>query len=880
MKNKLKKLLIFGSLAVVLGIATALVLLFGLKKDPAFTVKLDTFTTDFASDSNASGSINSKEKTLTVKNMEYGDSVSFYIRMSNTTKDNYNYRIRITSNGETPNTQLASNLVFEMYEETNPITIYGNSEKIILQRSINAEVNNSIIRVKVSLPEIEGFDVDNFESRECSFKFHVDSSKEEDNVDYDKQYSEVTTNESLSLALQEEESIILLNSIQSSYTLENPVTIAKSLKIYGEHGAKNTINGSFVVGPNGTLEVENAVLNGHIQTIAEIPSEGEEQNEGLKATALEEGTEFSQSVITLNNVTINGSDERINSTGAIDTRDSWNNETKPAIMIESNTKLEIIGQVKALGNWDAAGIGVAKDAAVEITGDTLTTIGNGGYEVMPTDNEYYKSKEQVQKLSTDPEFSSHLVNDATIDTNPDFFVDWYNAGVAGKSNKYGVGRGSGIGSIYSGKAVGKIYIHDLKSLTAEGYGSHAFGIGGDVEEDIVIERTTIEKARGGYAVQDITDYDSYYYAKGTTEGGAAIGISNQDFDGTMETKNPSIPATAGIILNEVTVNAAYGGHKHAGIGAAYWSPAKVIITNSQIKNTWGGTYGAGIGGSRIGTTHNQDVYIEINDSNVEVYGGAYGAGIGSGSTVYTRRADDGIHPNRYPQAPKTTINISGISDIDAIGGIGGAGIGSGYQVGRAYGTIASTVDISDVHGGGYGDIVSIRGKTTDYNGETVKVYTYKFGEFAGSGNIWTYYVPVANDESTPTQEELAKMEFVGDIVITKPEDIGLGSQCGQWVVTSAQLIAAGLADIDHKTGELKNNTDIARAVEIYNASVSVKDSLDSPIDETTAATFTSMQDFVDYVYNTPKGYELGDENYHTYDPNKDYFVKSGIVIQE
>lgn len=691
MKNKLKKFLIFGAIAVCLAVGLTLVLVFGIK-DKGLTVKLDTLTTSFDSNGEAKATLNDNDKTLTLENMDYGDSLSFYIRMSNITENNYNYRIRLTTEtgeGETANSQFASNVVFEMFEEDiNSITIYGNTEKVILQRSIKAETTSSIIRVKVSFPEIEGFDIDSFEDRTCTFKINVDSSLEDDGVDYDKDYSVVTDATSLSHALAKDEAIILLSNTES-YTFPETIEVSKSLKIYGEHGTTSTIQGSFLVGPNGSLEIENAVINGHIQTVAEFPEE-ETQTQALKATALDsEKAAISQSVITLNNVTINGGEERINSTGIVNTTNIVSNDTKPAIMIETNTLLNILGTVKALGNWDAAGIGVGDEATVEITGDNLTAIGNGGYEVIP-DN--YCS-DTVASLSAidDEEFLSHLANEFTQDSHPDAFVqDTYKTW-----NKYslgGNGGGSGIGAIYKNDLVGKIYIHDMKSLTAEGYGYHAFGIGGSTSEELTIENTYIKSVRGGWALNIATSSDDK--GKSAPEGGAAIGVNK-----ISESDSPKVS------LTNVKIDEAFGGSKSAAIGARYWSNVEINITNCELNNIYGGITAAGIGGSRISNeVGNQDIIINIVSSNVEVAGGYLGAGIGAGYCTYVRRPDR-VSSKGYKAAPMTTINIFGLladgtkSIIKATGGYAAAGIGTGYHSPNVTGLITADVNTSQVQAG-------------------------------------------------------------------------------------------------------------------------------------------------------------------------------------
>lgn len=294
-------------------------------------------------------------------------------------------------------------------------------------------------------------------------------------------------------------------------------------------------------------------------------------------------------------------------------------EGESAIVINGTVMLTVKGSITAAGATGGDGIEVPSGSSLELTGDTLTALGNGG-----TDGE-------------------------------------------NNSGKYG----SGIGNAKD--TVGSIYIHDMLSLTAEGYGNHAFGIGGNMTGTLKIEGTAIAYAKGGW-VKSVCDEDDTWHKK-SPEGGAAIGI------GLSATSNT-------IILNNTTVKRAEGGAKSAAIGGQYWSNPVIEIDGCTLTNIQGGTDSAGVGGSRI-NANGYTSTITINDSTVEAKGGCYGAGIGSGYNGYTNEAANHL----------TTIYITGDSKIVAVGGTAAAGIGTGHHAYMLAGAIDASVNTTGTKAG-------------------------------------------------------------------------------------------------------------------------------------------------------------------------------------
>lgn len=309
-----------------------------------------------------------------------------------------------------------------------------------------------------------------------------------------------------------------------------------------------------------------------------------------------------------------------------------------ALEADSNVKVTVVGSVSLTGAKNGEGIRVPGSAVIEITGaGSLTAVGNAGKE--------YSSATGYQTEDTEYESSG----------------------------------ASGIG--YAGQAVGKIYIHDLAGLTAEGYGVHAFGIGGNITSDLSLENvTSVASVRGGFA-QALCLADEKY-GKSEPEGGAAIGVGTD--------------ATAfGISLKNVAIVSAKGGSKAAGIGAQHHTKAVISITGCTIESVTGGNASAGIGGSRVAENTGSDrsgqtISITIADSTITAQGGQFGAGIGSGYDTYCTQGD---------LAAICTITITGDSKIAAKGGKYAAGIGTGYHASGLTGTIDAAVDTTGTASG-------------------------------------------------------------------------------------------------------------------------------------------------------------------------------------
>lgn len=323
---------------------------------------------------------------------------------------------------------------------------------------------------------------------------------------------------------------------------------------------------------------------------------------------LADGSTYTDGLTLTNDTTISGENIRIAPTA----------EGTSAITIDGDVTLTIEGSVTLIGAKDGDGIEVPEGSSLTLTGTgTLVAKGNAGYEYADT---YYNN---------------------TSDTS------------------YSNTAGSGIGN--AGEAVGAITITGLTNLTAEGYGVHAFGIGGDTSE-VTIENTTIEYARGGFAKSTPGSGDSY--AKGG-EGGAAIGTK---------------AANGVVALTDVAVKKAEGGAKCAAIGGFYHVGVTVNISDCTLEDIIGGHSAAAIGGGRATEDEDDRVVIVIEDSVIEAQGGYYGAGIGSG------------YDTKCSGLPSVQITITGDSEIAAVGGKYAAGIGTGYHVGKLAGSIADTVD--------------------------------------------------------------------------------------------------------------------------------------------------------------------------------------------
>lgn len=280
-------------------------------------------------------------------------------------------------------------------------------------------------------------------------------------------------------------------------------------------------------------------------------------------------------------------------------------ETGSALTIAAgeNVTLEVKGNVTLKGAAGGHGISVPADATLEIVGEGhLTVIGNAG------------------------------VDDAT--------------------------GGSGI--------AGSVTIDGLKKLTAEGWGRHGFGIGGN-NAAVSISNTTINYVKGGF-VQPLNDTE---YGKSEPEGGAAIG-------GEV------------ITLKNVVVTEAHGGSKAAAIGAQYHQNSSISIDGCTI-TAFGGNASAGIGGSRYASKPKYDLKIMINNSTINATGGQFGAGIGAGYDTYC--------------AANETNAVNDIqivkSVVTAQGGRYAAGIGTGYHSAALTGSIDAESTINAKAGEDY-----------------------------------------------------------------------------------------------------------------------------------------------------------------------------------
>ena len=303
----------------------------------------------------------------------------------------------------------------------------------------------------------------------------------------------------------------------------------------------------------------------------------------------------------------------------------------PAITLAdgANVTIMLSGNNTFTGSKGADAIRVPARATLTLTGDNITAIGNNGKEYSTVNAAYCNTNDQS-----------------------------YN----------GIG-GSGIGNINAD--TGNIIIDNVKGLTAQGYGKHGFGIGGQNATVTIKNNSVINSARGGYASAKL--YTGH--GKQDPEGGAAIGVSGSTGSVTIE-KNSQVLA-------------AHGGSKAAAIGASYWSSATISISGSTLKNIVGGNASAAIGGSRFASDATYTLDINIVDSEINATGGEYGSGIGSGYDVDCKKRP----------AENVKINISGKSVIVAKGGDNGAGIGTGYHSNTLTGSIAESVDVTRVQAG-------------------------------------------------------------------------------------------------------------------------------------------------------------------------------------
>ena len=234
---------------------------------------------------------------------------------------------------------------------------------------------------------------------------------------------------------------------------------------------------------------------------------------------------------------------------------------------------------------------------------------------------------------------------------------------AGRNAELVVVGGNGVDSTVNGGAIavdGKLFINDIASLTAKGYGVCGYGIGG-IDAEVTIENTNIDYVSGGY-VQPLFVNDTKY-GKSEPEGAAAIGGKK-------------------VVISNSSIVKAEGGSKAAAIGNRYWTSTEVVITNSNLGDIFGGNASAAIGGSRYSSDkaahHSVKVTIE-NSIIANAVGGQYGAGIGSGYDTHCQAGAEG-------SAAVNEIVIKE-SEVTAQGGMYAAGIGTGFHVAALSGNI-------------------------------------------------------------------------------------------------------------------------------------------------------------------------------------------------
>lgn len=298
---------------------------------------------------------------------------------------------------------------------------------------------------------------------------------------------------------------------------------------------------------------------------------------------------------------------------------------------DSEINMEIVGETTIIGAVDGDGIEVPEGTLLNLSGDKLIVKGNAGAEYSTYEN-------------------YGTTDDETF-----------------------TGSGSGIGDAYHG--IGVITIDGIKSLTVEGYGLHAYGIGGGNNQTITIKNSTIEYAKGGFATTVF--FNDTKYGVTDLEGGCAIGVGIDN------------GSTGKIILDNVIINKAEGGSKSAAIGASYWCGVEIEISNCNLNNIVGGNSSAGIGGSRVreDKPFEQVISIKITDSTINAQGGEHGSGIGNGYDT-----------NCSSTPSLCNIEISGNSNITAKGGKYGAGIGTGFHTGNLTGFIAEGVVVNASRG--------------------------------------------------------------------------------------------------------------------------------------------------------------------------------------
>lgn len=783
--------------SIIISIIALLVVGFGLifgLKGSEFAWGLENLSTESLNE-DAKVSMDSKERTITLDNLKSGE-LSFDVVFKNTTSEDYNYCLGITTE---LNTLVSSQLQVSITHNGQAKNVYGSSNMESEKSVIEANTEKEILTVTISIPE--GVNLDGLGETILKIDPRAASAEESSSdVNYIVVYNNDGFDSAVSAAVQNK--TIYVQNKDGNYVINKDIVVNNSLVIYGqttfdEDGVKVPVfevaaGKTITVAAGASLELQNVIINGHIQVAEPAQTGG---NEGQSATL---SSQSQISKLILDNVVVNGSEETIT--------DGTKTDTKPAIVIAEDADFQVVGRVEVYGAAGASAIGVAEDAALHISGDSLYAQGNGGYEwIKNTPNNNWKeenwywhyntmfddpttaevdealvrAKQHLTEISSDKDIANHVTN-ALSDEDP------IKAKYPQQDN--GIG-GDGIGAIYTGSSLGKLTIANLKSLTAEGYGNRAFGVGGRTQNSIDISNTTIEKARGGLPIMQVAANDSW--ADGGDEGGAAIGIGNE---GAWATTDDN--ATVALNLNNVIIKAAYGGVKCAAIGGGMYSPVEVRIENCTISNAYGGHSGAAIGGGRYSEVGNQPVEVYIKDSTItDTVGGDLAAGIGSGYTTDERRADRDYSASRQ-KASMTTINIWGNTTLEVTGGVGGAGIGSGFGTNRVQGKISQTVDTSNVKSGGYGELTLARitngGKYDTQVGITEVgkyLWSYRIGEiFSRYG--YNYYI--MNDGETPDPSK-AVGNFHG--LVSSPEDIGLGSMGGQWTANAASLYADGTVKV-------------------------------------------------------------------------------------
>ena len=287
-----------------------------------------------------------------------------------------------------------------------------------------------------------------------------------------------------------------------------------------------------------------------------------------------------------------------------------------------DVNIVVVGTCSLTGGSNGAGIEVPQAAAVTISGDDLTAIGNGG-----------------------------------VETKSDVAA-------------------SGIGAVQGASTgnSGKITVSGMSSLTAIGYGKQASGIGkckkAGTSGDIILTDIGTLYASGGCCGLDTTSDNGI-------EGGAGIGGGG---NATEASRTAEGTVLGYISMNNVRNATVLGGSKSAAIGASYWGSCVIDISGCKITNATGGATASAIGAARINSTSYDRVCdITITDTVIEnAVGGFYGAAIGTGYNGDS--CGSPLASVKYSALIPYTANITiEGSTVGAYGGQGGAAIGGGYK---------------------------------------------------------------------------------------------------------------------------------------------------------------------------------------------------------